>query len=338
VTGKLLRFAILPSVLALWSAHAHAAPGDATRLEYARSEAAKGCPDRDALRSAVTQRLGYDPFFPVARQTIVVEITDVSDGLRARMNLVDDQGLIVGSRELRERTEHCDELVASLALAISIALDPSAALGGGAAADSGAPDADAQPPEPETTPEVAAPPQRPTRPHSPPALSLSQASTAQLTVRGGAFVASGVAPALAWGLRGGVGARWHWFQLVAEFADQFPVQHAVAGGSVRASLYEGSLAPCVAKSWLAACALLNVGVQHSEGRDIPYSAAHKSLYAALGARVEAAPQLVGHLRLLLSADALKSLTPVTLRLHGEQVWKTPFVSVVLGAGLALQFP
>lgn len=84
-------FALLSAV---GSRRAVAAPGDATHLEYARSARAAGCPDREALKTAVQRRLGYDPFFPVARQSIVVEVSDFDDTLRARMQLLDEQGMI----------------------------------------------------------------------------------------------------------------------------------------------------------------------------------------------------------------------------------------------------
>src|SRR6187455_1192643 len=121
--------AVLLATCALSTSRAPAAPGDATRLEYARSEQAAACPDRAALKAAVSKRLGYDTFFPAARQTVIVEILAQEGELRAHMRLVDENGMIVGSRELRKLVKHCDELVASFALAISIALDPSAALG-----------------------------------------------------------------------------------------------------------------------------------------------------------------------------------------------------------------
>ena len=111
-------FSAVLVAIAAWTNRVQAAPGGAARLEYARSERAAACPDRGALKAAVSKRLGYDPFLPAARQTIVVEIIDVDGGLRAQMRLSDENGLIIGSRELREQAGHCDELVASLALAI----------------------------------------------------------------------------------------------------------------------------------------------------------------------------------------------------------------------------
>ena len=341
----MIRRALPFAALAIASRFAHAAPGDATRPEYARSAAAESCPDRDALCSAVRERLGYDPFFPAARQTIVVEITDQADDLRAQMYLVDEQGLIVGSRELHEQREHCDELVASLALAISIALDPSAALGGEPAPrQPGATSPSETAPEPgpsePSAPEadsVLAVPRKKARARRRTATRNERSASAPIAARAGLFAATGVAPALGFGVLVGASMRRDWFQLQMEYAHQFRAHHDAEGVGVQASLDRGSMAPCFASRWLAACALLHVGVLSAEGRGVTEPAKNRSLYAALGARLEATPELIGHLRLVLNADAFKSLTPVTLRLRGEPIWQTPFVSGALGLGLQLQF-
>lgn len=337
------------AAVVLCPALARAAPGDATRLEYARSERAARCPDRDALKSAVSKRLGYDPFFPAARQTIVVEITDVDDGLRAQMHLIDENGIIVGSRELKEKIGQCDELVASLALAISIALDPSAALG--APSDDKSEPTTTEPmparvdeaaaPTPENRDEERAtrpPPTKKTRPRGAATTADGHERALPSTVQAGAFSSLGVAPSLALGFRVAVGARVRWFQLLAEFADQLPATRATElSGSVRASLYQGTLAPCFVHGDWAGCGLIQLGSLQSEGRGVSNPATKSLLYAALGARLEFTPRLIGHLHLVVDADASKSLTPVTLRLRDQTAWQTPFVSGALGIGLAVQF-
>ena len=84
MTRRALLAAALLVACAFSSGSLYAAPGDATRLEYARSSGAAACPDRSALSAAVSKRLGYDPFFPAARQTIIVEIIDREGELRER--------------------------------------------------------------------------------------------------------------------------------------------------------------------------------------------------------------------------------------------------------------
>ena len=344
---------VLLGALLLWCAPAAAAPGDATRLEYARSDRAAVCPDQAALKLAVVKRLGYDPFFPAARQTIVVEITDVEAGWRAQMHLIDENGIIRGSRELSERAEHCDELVASLALAISIALDPSAAMGiapepSQEAATEPVPraeQADSAGNQPASEPEPAAPAPVPAaKKHAPPPKKKpSQVPHAvPIGLRATAFGVVGAAPALAFGWRVGPSMQWAWFKLSAEFAEQFSASSGEQplGGSAKTSLLEGKLVPCLAfgQNLLAACALLSVGALRSEGQGIINPSKQNTLNVTLGGRFEYTPRLAGPLHLLLNTDVSRSLTPITLRLRGETVWKTPFLSATLGAGVELRFP
>jgi len=346
-----LCLATLAFAIACWTAPALAGPGDATRLEYERSESAVNCPDRAALKSAVSKRLGYDPFFPAARQTILVEITDArdGDGLHAQMRLLDDQGIIMGSRELRDGSGHCDELVASLALAISIALDPSAAL-------EASPEPRPAPAEPKADVPVTADanftvkgaepratddarrtdqktPKRATRPPQ-------QADTPALAFRGSGVIGFGVGPATALAFRVGAGVGRHWFRIVAEFTDQLPTSRdeTTFGGSVRASLLAGSLAPCFVWRAFDACALAQLGGLRSEGRDVENASVSRSVSAALGGRAEYVPLLFDHVRLLFNADVLKSLTPVTLQLAGKTLWTTPNVAAQAGVGVEVLFP
>src|SRR5262249_51371920 len=100
------------------------ADGVAARLVYVRSADAAQCPGPSDLERAVTKRLGYSPFFPWAPRTIVAEVRGQGRTLKARAELVDETGALLGSRELSGDAAQCNELVASLALTISITLDP----------------------------------------------------------------------------------------------------------------------------------------------------------------------------------------------------------------------
>jgi len=355
VKHRALSVGTLFGALLCGSPRALAAPGDATRLEYARSERATRCPDQSALKAAVVKRLGYDPFFPAARQTIVVEITDIDAGLRAQMHLIDENGIIVGSRELSERAEHCDELVASLALAISIALDPSAAMGLAPNAappqrDKSPPDAAAEAedsasnqPDSESKPAASAP-MAPVKKRAPPPKKQPSKTGTEVPVglRATWFGALGAAPKVAFGWRVGPSVQSAWFKLSAEFAEQFSASggEQPLGGRAKVSLLEGKLSPCVAfqRNSLALCALLGVGALRSEGQSVENPSKQSSWNVTLGGRFEYTPQLVGALHLLLNADLNRSLTPITLRLRGEAAWETPFLSANLGAGAELRFP
>jgi hypothetical protein len=292
------------------------------------------------LKAAVRKRLGYDPFFPAARQTIVVEIVDQEGDLRAQMRLVDESGMIIGSRELREKFGQCDELVASLALAISIALDPSAALGeapGSATQpDSAEPAPGETEPEPKRDSIAQEHPQKTSEPSDQAwAASAIESNVLEVAGRAAVFADLGSAPRLAFGWHLGVDLRRNWFRLVAEFLQQ-PTAKATVGGAyeARVSLLAGTLAPCLTSDIWAGCALLTSGVLQS---NVTQPANSSSFYLALGARLEYAPTLFDNLQLLAQFDAVKPLTPVSLSVRTEEVWRTSALTFAVGIGLKLRF-
>jgi len=333
--------------LGLFSPHASAGPGDASRLEYARDERAQQCPDRAALREAVSKRLGYDPFFPAARQAVVVEITSVDDGLHAELRLLDENGIIRGSRQLHERPGHCDELVASLALAISIALDPAAGLAltestgePAPTTEDGAANVEADTADARETPTQAEPPRPPRGKARAPNTTTGAAPAASfVSLRAQGFVALGNAPSPAVGFRVAAGFRGKWLALSGEFADQLPSSRAVAGGGrARASLLSGTLVPCVVHGWASGCVLASFGSLTTEGEQIPAPFRQSTAQVSVGARLGYTPALTRHARLMLDLDVLKPLLPVTLRLREQDVWRAPLLSYAAGLGLEVQFP
>ena len=102
----------------LFAARAGASPS--ARLVYVRGPSAAACPDEAAFRSAVAQRVGYDPFFPWAKIAVVVEVVADGPAFTAHLVLVDDHGLSRGIRELHSGPRGCEGLVDTAALAVSI--------------------------------------------------------------------------------------------------------------------------------------------------------------------------------------------------------------------------
>src|SRR4051794_17297320 len=94
------------SLVALgWTATASAAPS--ARLVYGRGAEADACPDEAALRSAVSTRVGYDPFFPYSPRAVVATIRGgEGGGFPARIELGDDQRA-TAVRELVSRETSC---------------------------------------------------------------------------------------------------------------------------------------------------------------------------------------------------------------------------------------
>ncbi|HTB72556.1 MAG TPA: hypothetical protein VK762_04915 [Polyangiaceae bacterium] len=116
--------------IAIWAALlASAIPTTANarpsaRLVYSRAAGAESCPDERALRAAVAERVGYDPFFAWVKQAVVASMApDGRRGFVARIRLVDEQGIEAGTRDLHADGA-CADLLDTAALAIAIAIDP----------------------------------------------------------------------------------------------------------------------------------------------------------------------------------------------------------------------
>ena len=114
----------LAAALAFLGTTAHAQPAKKTaRLVYTRGDLT-ACPDEDAMKNAVTARLGYDPFDPEAEEIVTAQITRTQTGLRGQVDLRDQALVVKGARTLTSEQSDCAELASAMTLAISIAIDP----------------------------------------------------------------------------------------------------------------------------------------------------------------------------------------------------------------------
>ena len=93
------------------------------RLFYGRAPDLEGCADEAQLRRAIAERVGYDPIFLAAPNSVTVSITRSRDRLVADVKLANREGLLVGSRTLQAPAGQCGELTSTIALTVAIALD-----------------------------------------------------------------------------------------------------------------------------------------------------------------------------------------------------------------------
>ncbi|GAC1569791.1 MAG: hypothetical protein NVS3B20_00900 [Polyangiales bacterium] len=93
------------------------------RLVYLRNAGTESCPDETSIRGAVVARLGYDPFFLGASETMFMEISRDKDRFVARIKLVDENNIVRGTRELAQ-VGSCEGMIDAMALSMSIAIDP----------------------------------------------------------------------------------------------------------------------------------------------------------------------------------------------------------------------
>jgi len=311
-----------------------------SRLVYVREQGAESCPNEPAMRKAVAQRLGYDPFFPVAERTIVAHIRRNGKELQGAVQLIDAQGLLEGRREFKTASDQCEELANTMALAISIAIDPTSAssVPNPPQAKSGEPsEPPAQPKQEsrapiEPAPTVPASPDRAT-PIATRAPSLEFFSGVAMT---GSF---GSAPALAGGIALSFGVRRENIALGVEGRREFPASTDVeGGGSVESSLWLASVLPCFYASAVFLCAVGSLGSLRAEGVNLTLSQHDTTLYAAAGARVGFVVPLVSKVSLRPQVDLLTSLTRVELAVGGVPVWRAPPIGVLAGAGIFAEFP
>jgi hypothetical protein len=123
--------------------------------------------------------------------------------------------------------------------------------------------------------------------------------------------------------------------VVTDFRADLPASTtADSGGSVSASLITGNLAVCTGLKWLAFCAVTSLGGLHAQGSDVTLGRSETVFHAAVGARYEIRPRLSNGTALVVAADALWNLTPVSLQLNSVEVWSSRTFAGTLTAGLA----
>ncbi len=278
---------LLLAVLAFsvfWSARATAA-GHSARLIYIRDKASLACADEDGVRTAVTKRLGYDPFVAYADMTIVAEVKGrPGGGFVAALRIVQSDGMSAGDRSLASRD--CRELVDALALTLSIIVDPVTATRGPQAEPPPEP-APIMPPEPPPPVPAPAPPPAPLPP--PPAPRPERVS---ILVLAAPFVSAGEAPSVAAGGILALSLRTRSLSLGVEARADLPASRSVgAGGIIHSHTVSGWVVPCAHLRWLDGCALVGGGAIFADSTGVGEPGSATGAYFAAGVRVGATLEL-----------------------------------------------
>jgi hypothetical protein len=326
-------------------------------LVYVRDQTAAACPDEGTLRQAVKQRVGYDPFFPWAKMTIVVEMTGEGESFVAHVRMVDESGLSLGARDLHAGANGCPGLVDAAALAISIGLDTSG-VGASATATPTAP-ASATPTAPAsatpsttptptttTTTPTATTTTTPTTTTTTTPTTVDRAASVSASSAGArglvgmdALAAIASAPAIAPGVDGWAEVRLGIGSLGVEVRGDAPNAVAGAGGGKASILFfAATVAPCLHAGPLFACALGSLGWLRASGADVDLPRSGSAFAPSVGPRAGIEVPLGRSLALRVRGDLLiNAIRPVVL-LNGEPAWTLPQLSGVLAAGLAYRFP
>jgi hypothetical protein len=317
-----------------------ASGGVSSRLIYSRPEGATSCPDENAVRAAVAQRLGYDPFVAYANTTVVAEVFLRGTRFGGRAYLVDGSGQRRGTRELEPETNDCEQLVAALTLAISIALDPMTAVGLPPRALDTRETRESTPESPPNQvltpipaiPSVAAP----VDDGRPLASTNADARAWRGHALAGALVSSGWVPATAPGIYAGFRVveppAW---SLGVEGQASLSADQPTPTGSGRVSAWSWSVAlvPCRRFSFLAVCALASAGELVAHGEGLSLTQTQTAAYGALGGRVAAAWTFAERWELELHGDLAAPFARTHFAVNGSDIWQAPALMSAIGGGV-----
>jgi hypothetical protein len=322
----------------------------AARLVYSRTAEASSCPAEPVLRAAVAARVGYDPFFPWGKATIVVQISRARSRYVAHVELLDDAGIALGVREISSAHGDCSEIFDAAALAISIALD--------AASKKIAPDPHDDPTTSPATESAAPSPPPPPPPPAPvvpspdsvpdaPDEALPSPDTGpgvEFRLEGGIDLVEsfGTAPSTSPGASVFARGRVQWWSLSLELLADLPASAArpseSGGGRVGSWEAGAGLASCVHVGPFAVCAVGSLGSLMASGHDIDPQSSKATLFAMAGARLALEWPIGRTLALRLRGDGVVNLRRVNLALGDDDiVWRAPPIAGTLGAGLVARF-
>jgi hypothetical protein len=331
---------------ALVSTPARATPS--ARLVYSRTVEAASCPAESELRTAVATRLGYDPFFPWAKQAVIVQILRQRARYVARVLLLDEQGITHGAREFTSDQRACSDIFDAVALAISIAVDAASKSNPSSEAPepSSAPPASSTPaPPPAPEPPAELPPTAPGPPSEAHAGVPAVASTPRVHVDVGidALGSVGMVPSASPGVSAFARGRVNSWSLSIEVRADLPESKARAaelgGGRVEAWLPAVGLAPCFHVRYAAACALAMLGSLQASGQYIDPRSSGATPFIAAGARLGVEVPESAMVALRIHVDGVANLHRARLMLgRSDEVWPAPPFAGTLGAGVVVRFP
>ena len=317
---------------ALFGGEAFAASSSA-RLTYVRGRGTESCPNESAFRDAVKARLGYDPFFPAAKDAIVVTLDKKSGAFVGRIQQVDEHGNLRGEKTVSSKSRECGELVKTAALAVSLAIDDLAITSPSAPSGPTAPESESHA---QATP-VTAPPPEAVPAYSPPETVVqpvpSPASPVRIDLSAGAQATFALAADAAGGVRLGIDATWRWLRIGLEDATDFAATTALARGegSLRASLTTSSAHACIAGDVPYLCLAVEAGVFESGATGLARNNSGSRFFLASAIRGGVRFSLGTVFFVGLNADAVAPVRAYEVTVDGKPVFSSPILGFRAGS-------
>jgi hypothetical protein len=322
------------SAAALFAAPASARAAASAHLVYVRGPGAEECPGETAVHAAVGARLGYDPFFAWAHDTLFAEITRSDGAYRVDLKLVDDHNLLRGARQISVAGSDCAAAIDAMGLTVSLTIDPASLLKPAPASPvEPAPTVDVPPEAP-----LPSPPAPPLEERSLPAPSHPRSLSGHVGL--GALGSVRAAPAPTVGAIAFVGLSWRILSLDVEGRADVPATGAAEGTSarVRSWLLAGSLVPCAHLGVTFGCFVLSGGSLGATSVGTATPRTDHAPWWAVGLRGGAEVPLGGALALRAYAELLATTTRDSLTIDGALAYPFSPWSGGLGADLAWRFP
>ncbi len=327
----------IPLVLALVGLSSEVRASPSARLVYARGAATETCPDEAEFRAAVAARVGYDPFFPFAKRSVVTRVDATgANSYRARMEILDERGALLGEKVFLSSSGECGEVVLTLALAVSLAIDVIDVAPTPASTDEMA--AAPPPPPVDTAPAPVVEP--PPASHVLPDVALPEARPrwqGEGSLRALGTVGLGRAVNLGTSLGAAV-RRGRWSLGLEGRLDLASSASIEPRGSVSTSLLGLSVAPCFAPyKLLFACATATAGRIDVESTGIEHPARDSALFLAFGGRVGVELEATSALALRAALDVAAAPVRHVLRVGASDLYETSMVVGSASLGAVVRF-
>jgi hypothetical protein len=330
------RRALAVLLLALAAPVAQAGPRLFVDLDYEPDSTLGDCPSEPAFRAVIRDQLGYDPFRADSPQTIVARAHAAAQGLRGSIEWRDASGALRGERALSAEHSDCEAFARVMAFAIAVQIQ----LLSGEADTATTPPAPASDTDRSSVPAVT-PAKNPAvaQDRGPsPALTSREPAAWELLLGVGPTLGFGVAPATVVEGRAFGTLRHAWFALEIGGEGSVPSRHTTTeGNGVEQQLLLGSLAGCLALPPLSGCLVGKVGRLHVRGFGVDAPLSASGVLAQIGPRLALGGEIGSRLAAALRLEALATLIPSGVTLNHREIWRTPAVSLSVGADLAIIF-
>jgi hypothetical protein len=321
------------------------------RLEYTRGQGAEDCPDPTTLAKKVSERLGRNAIDEAAARLVQASVHAEGSSLVAHIELRSASGESLGERRLRDDGAggKCQTLADAMVLSVCIAIDP---LGAALLPDPGLADALALEPEP-ASPQPPAPP-APNKTETPTEIStvkapLGWSMSARIPapkpdagwgLNLGAAVHGGIGflPSVAPGVDLGVSLQTPPFSLALEGRLIGTGADFGNDGFVVATLWGGSLVPCLSYSGLGACVLASVGAVSGLSSQANATLLQTDFYLAAGSRLFFSADLIPGFSSRVFIEGNVPLFRPTYRViaSGGTIWEMSGISALVGISGAMK--